>query len=140
MGLVEVIPIGGFAAGQGDVVDRAGALEAVHDADDPASDDMAFDRIGEFVVEKDLCPAAVGFDAEFDVIVEVGDAECGQVFAFAGSIIVGEEEVDGGDAAFGADGYPDGGAFAEEVDAAELAGGSGNSARRLLLLAKAASC
>jgi len=120
--LSEVVAVGDLSVGQVNIVDGAGAFEAVVDADDLRVADMPGDGIGELVVDEDLCAAAVGFDANLDELVEV-DAKVGEVFSFSRRIVIGEVEVRCGDAAFCAEGDPDGGALAEEVDAGLLAGG-----------------
>ena len=84
--------------------------------------DVTGDGISELVVDENLCVAAVGFDAEFDEFGKV-DAKIGEVFSFSRGIEIGKVEVHSGYATFCAEGNPDGGAFAEEVDAGLLAGG-----------------
>lgn len=73
--------------------------------------DVAGDGVGELVVDKNLCAAAVGFDAELDEFGKV-DAKIGEVFSFTRGIKIGKVEVRSGYATFCAEGYPDGGAFA----------------------------
>lgn len=77
--------------------------------------------IGKLVIDKNLCLTAVGFDADLDKFGKV-NTEVGEIFHFSRGIKVGEVEVGGGDAAFCAEGDPNGGVFAEEIDPAHLAG------------------
>ena len=60
VGLVEVVAVGDLSVGQIDIVDGAGALEAVVDADNLGVADVPGDGIGKLVVDENLCAAAVG--------------------------------------------------------------------------------
>ena len=82
---------------------------------------MAGNGIGQLVVNQNLCPAAIGFYAEFYIILEI-DTEGGQVFLFSGCIEISEIEIDIGDTALRTEGDPDSTGFAEQIDAGELAG------------------
>ena len=83
--------------------------------------DVTRDGISELVVDENFGPAAIGFDAELDEFGKV-DAKIGKVFSFSRGIKIGEVKVRSGYATFCAEGDPDGGAFAEEVDVGQLAG------------------
>ena len=119
--LTEVVAVGDLSVGQIDIVNGAGTLEAEVDADDLGVADMPGDGVSELVVDEDSGVAAVGLDAQLDELVKV-DAKIGKVFSFSRRIEIGEVEVHVGDAAFCAEGDPDGRAFAEEVDVGRLAG------------------
>ena len=121
IGLTEVVAVGDLSVGQVDIVNGAGTLEAEVDSDDLGVSDMPGNSVSELVVDKDSGLAAVGLDAHLDELVKV-DAKIGKVFSFSRCIEISEVEVHIGDAAFRAEGDPDGRAFAEEVDTGHLAG------------------
>src|SRR5580658_458059 len=116
IGLIEVVAVGDLSVGQVDIVDGAGALESVVDADDLRMADMPGDCVSELVIDEDPGLAAVGFDAQLDELVKI-DAKIGKVFSFSRSIEIGKVEVHVGDTALCAEGHPDSRPFAEEIDA-----------------------